>query len=263
MDICSLLIYHCNDDMSRLKWSDVSCLISVKLGSTYLRLKRMTNTDKFEEEKDLIRMHLSKYTRKAFDLLPRLDSPYILDIGCGSGASTMELAELSNGCIVALDIDEHALNRLDAKIKKAGLSHRVSTLRCSMADMNFPDESFDIIWSEGSIYVVGFENGLRAWSRFLRINRFLAVHDETGNLDEKLEQISSCGYDLIDYFILDLDVWWTEYCIPLQKLIDEMRPRCAGELKALALLNENQNDIDMFSVHPELYHSTFFIMRKR
>jgi ubiquinone/menaquinone biosynthesis C-methylase UbiE len=235
----------------------------VKLGSADLRLMLMTNADKFEEEKDLIRAHLSKFIRKAFDLLPRLDSPYILDIGCGSGASTMELAELCNGRIVALDIDEHALNRLDAKIKKAGLSHRVSTLRRSMVDMNFPDETFDIIWSEGSIYVVGFENGLRGWSRFLRINGFLVVHDETGNLEVKLKQIPSCGYDLVDYFILDQDVWWTEYCVPLQKLIDEMRPRCAGEPKALALLDENQREIDMFSVHPELYHSTFFIMRKR
>jgi len=223
----------------------------------------MTNADKFEEGKDLIRAHLSKFTRKAFGLLPRLDSPYILDIGCGSGTSTMELTELCNGRIVALDIDEHALNRLDAKIKNAGLSHRISTLQCSMMDMNFPDESFDIIWSEGSIYVVGFENGLRGWSRFLRISGFLAVHDETGNLDEKLEQIKSCGYDLIDYFMLDQDVWWTEYCVPLQKLINETRPRCAGEPKALVLLDENQKEIDMFSVHPELYHSTFFVMRKR
>ncbi len=223
----------------------------------------MTNADKLEEEKDLIRAHLSKFTRKAFDLFPRLDSPYILDIGCGSGTSTMELAELCNGCMVALDIDEHALDRLDAKIKKAGLSQRVRTLRCSMLDMDFPDESFDIIWSEGSIYVVGFENGLRGWSRFLRINGFLVVHDETGNLDDKLKLISSCGYDLISYFTLDQEVWWNEYCVPLQKLIDEMRPECAGEPETLALLDQNTQEIDMFRIYPERFHSTFFIMRKK
>jgi len=113
----------------------------------------MANAEKFEAGKDLVRARLCKFTRKAFQLLPRLYSPYILDVGCGSGVSIMELAKLRNCRIVALDVDEHALNRLDAKIKKAGLSHRVSTLKCSMLDMKFPNDSFDIIWAEGSIYI--------------------------------------------------------------------------------------------------------------
>jgi len=223
----------------------------------------MTNVEKFETGKDRVRARLLKFTRKAFQLLPRRDSPFILDVGCGSGVSTMELAKLCDGRIVALDIDEHAVDRLDAKIKKAGLSHRIKTLKRSMMDMDFPEQSFDIIWSEGSIYVVGFENGLREWARFLKPKGFLIVHDETGNLDEKLRKISSCGYDLIDYFILDQVVWWNEYCVPLQKLINEMRPRCAGDSKTLVLIDQNQREIDMFKVTPEQYHSTCFIMRKR
>ena len=223
----------------------------------------MTKVQELEYRKDLVRARLCKFTRRAFLLLPKLDSPYILDVGCGSGVSTMELAELCNGRIVALDIDEHALNRLDARIKKAGLSHRMRTLKRSMLDMDFPEQSFDIIWSEGSIYVVGFEKGLREWSRFLKPKGFLMVHDETGTIDEKLKLIASCGYDLIDYFILDQDVWWNEYCVPLQKLIDEMRPRYAGDSKTLVLINQNQREIDMFKVTPEKYHSTCFIMRKR
>ena len=222
----------------------------------------MTNVEKFEAKRDRVRARLLKFSRKAFQLLPRLDSPSILDVGCGSGVSTIELAKLCNGRIIALDIDEHAVDRLDAKIKKAGLSHRIKTLKRSMVDMNFPEQSFDIIWSEGSIYVVGFENGLREWARFLKPNGFLVVHDETGNTEEKLKLIASCGYDLIDYYILDQDVWWADYCVPLQKLIDEMRPHCAGDSGALALIDQNQREIDMFKVAPERYHSTFFIIRK-
>lgn len=223
----------------------------------------MTHAEKFEAGKDGVRARLLKFTRKAFQLLPRLDSPSILDVGCGSGVSTIELAKLCNGRIIALDIDEHALDRLDAKIKKAGLSRRMRTFKRSMVDMDFPEESFDIIWSEGSIYVVGFENGLREWARFLKPNGFLVVHDETGSVDEKLKLIPSCGCVLIDYFILDQDLWWNEYCVPLQKLIDEMRPQCYSDPDALTLLDQNQKEIDMFKVYPERYHSTCFIMRKR
>ncbi|GAA0284126.1 hypothetical protein GCM10009527_095290 [Actinomadura nitritigenes] len=31
----------------------------------------------------------------------------------------------------------------------------VPTLRASMADLPFPDESFDLIWAEGSVYIIG------------------------------------------------------------------------------------------------------------
>ena len=223
----------------------------------------MKDVEKFEARKDLVRARLCKYTKKAFQLLPKMDRLSILDVGCGSGVSTMELAKLCDGWIVALDIDEHALDRLDAKIQKAGFSHRMKTLKRSMMDMDFPEQSFDIIWSEGSIYAVGFENGLRQWARFLKPKGFLVVHDETGNLQEKLKLIASCGFDLVDYFILDQDVWWNEYCVPLQKLIDEVRPRCAGDPEVLALIDRNQREIDMFKVTPQSYHSTYFIMRKR
>jgi ubiquinone/menaquinone biosynthesis C-methylase UbiE len=223
----------------------------------------MTNEEKFEAGKDLVRARLCKFSRKAFQLLPKLDSPSILDVGCGSGVVTIELSKLCNGRIVALDIDEHALDRLDTKIKKARLSHRVSTLKRSMLDMDFANERFDIIWAEGSIHVVGFEKGLREWSWFLKPKGFLVVHDETSNIEGKLKLIASGGYDLIDYFMLDQDVWWTEYCVPLQKMIDEMQPECASEPEALALLYQNQQEIDTFKISPERYHSTFFIMGKR
>jgi len=116
---------------------------------------------RFQLRKDRIRKHLLKYTRKAFRMLPKLDKHHILDVGCGSGIPTMELARLSNGQIIGLDINQPLLDRLTRKIEKAGLSDRAKTLKCSMFDMDFLDESFDIIWAEGSISVIGFERGLK------------------------------------------------------------------------------------------------------
>lgn len=43
------------------------------------------------------------YTRRAFEMLPKLDKPRILDIGCGPGGPTMELARLSGGSVIGLD----------------------------------------------------------------------------------------------------------------------------------------------------------------
>ena len=217
----------------------------------------------FQMDKDLIREGLNKYTRKAFHMLPELDKPRILDVGCGSGVPTMELASLSNGQIMGLDINQLLLDRLTRKIEKAGLSDRIKTLKCSMLDMDFPDGRFDIIWAEGSISIIGFKKGLEEWRRFLRPNGFLVVHDEIGNITEKLGHISSCGYELLEYFTLDEDIWWIEYFGPLEKQINEIRAKHASDSKALMALDDGQREIDMFKENPGLNCSVFFVMRKK
>jgi len=92
----------------------------------------MTRETILQTDKDMLRDSLSKYTRKAFHMLPELDKPHILDVGCGSGVPTMELTRLSNGQITGLDINQPLLDRLTRKVEKAGLSDRVKTMNCSI-----------------------------------------------------------------------------------------------------------------------------------
>ncbi|KPJ70547.1 hypothetical protein AMJ52_09785, partial [candidate division TA06 bacterium DG_78] len=110
---------------------------------------------------DQFREKFNKYTRKAFEVLPRLEKPCILDIGCGSGVPTIELARLSDGQIIGVDIDQSRLDTFTKKIDTAGLTKRIKTIQCSMLDMKFSDESFDIIWAEGVIAIIDFERGLK------------------------------------------------------------------------------------------------------
>ena len=141
----------------------------------------MTGEERYHAFKDRLRERLLKYLRKAYRALPLMDRPRILDIGCGSGVPTIELARLSGGQVIGLDIDGPLVERLNKRIKKAGFSDRVTALKCSMFELDFPAESFDIIWSEGSIFAIGFERGLREWRRLLKPGGFLVVYDEEGN----------------------------------------------------------------------------------
>jgi ubiquinone/menaquinone biosynthesis C-methylase UbiE len=224
-------------------------------------LELITEDPLSELREDDLRASLSKYTRKAFRLLPRLVKPRILDIGCGSGVPTIELARLSEGQIIALDIDESALDKLNKKIEEEGLGDRVKPVKCSMFEMDFPDESFDVIWAEGSISRIGFENGLREWRRLLKPKGCLVIHDAITNIKKKLEVIPSCGYDLLGYFVLREDVWWIDYYGPLEKRVQELSAKYDEDPEILRVLDKKRDEIEMVKKNPRDYSSVFFVMR--
>lgn len=218
--------------------------------------------EELQAYKELLREGLVNYTRKAFRTLPQIDKPRILDIGCGSGVPTMELAELSDGEIIAIDTSQTALDRLASKIEKAGLAARVKAEKCSMLNMDFPDGSFDIIWAEGSIGVVGFEKGVKEWRRLIKTGGFLVVHDDLGDLAEKRKQISHCGYELINHFVLSEDIWWNKYYAPLEKKLNEIWTKSKSNRGTIPALNDDQSEIDTFKRDPKRYRSVFLIMKK-
>ena len=223
------------------------------------------------------------FTRRAFRMIPRLNRPRILDVGCGEGGPTLELARLSGGEVVGLDIHQPSLERLRRRIDEAGLVDRVRAVVCSMLEMDFPDETFDIIWSEGSIHIVGFEKGLREWRRFVKPAGVVVVHDGTrpqGKLPQELRErwqgayqniktareymdsVATQGFVLVGHFRVPGDVWWNEYFVPLRERIRVLRERHAGDAQACAVLDREEAEVALFRRYPDWYDSAFFVMQK-
>jgi ubiquinone/menaquinone biosynthesis C-methylase UbiE len=225
----------------------------------------------------------NQYTRQAFYMLPEMDNPRILDIGCGPGGPTMELARLTQGEVIGIDIHQPYLDQLTKKIRDAGLSDRVHAVNCSMFDMRFPDESFDIVWAEGSIYIIGFERGLAEWRRLIKPKGFLAVHEMTWLRADPPQEISAywkefypeiktvaenrriimkSGYTILGQFTLPEDAWWIEYYNPLEERINSLRGKYIDDSEALAILDNEQREIDMYKKYYQWYGSVFFVMQK-
>lgn len=245
----------------------------------------MNNDIFFEIHQDLPREGPggNAYTRKAFKMLPKLDKPKILDIGCGPGMQTMELARLSNGQVIGLDNHQPFLDELNKRIETAGIGARVKALNGSMFDLNFPDERFNIIWAEGSIYIIGFERGLKEWRRLIRPDGFLAVTEATWlqekppqeifdywqacypaitSIQENLKLIENCGYKPIGHFALPDDAWWDEYYRPLEQRIQILQLKYKNNQKAIELLDSEIQEQDMFRKYSKWYGYVFYIMQK-
>jgi ubiquinone/menaquinone biosynthesis C-methylase UbiE len=223
------------------------------------------------------------YTRRAYEMLPPLDKPRILDIGCGSGAPTLEIARLSAGTVTALDVHQPYLDELDRRAAAAGLADRITTLNGSMLDMDFPDESFELLWSEGSIFIIGFDKGLEEFKRLIPPGGFFAVHDIAWlrpdpppelleywttaypvmrEISGNLAAIESAGYELLGHFPLPDDAWWDEYYEPLQQRLPELRAKYADNPDAQAMLDESEKEIEIYRDYIGWYGSVFYILRK-
>lgn len=223
------------------------------------------------------------FLRKAFGLLPRRDRPRILDVGCGRGEPTLELARLSGGDVVGIDIERQALEELEAAAARAGLSDRVRVKRCSMVEIDFEDGAFDVVWAEASIHAMGFEQGLRAWRRLLAPDGHLVVHEVAWlRPDPPLElaihwesrfpgirtvegwaaEIPGLGYGLLQAFALPEGFWWDNYFRLLEPRIETLRRTCEGDREALAALDAQQREVDLQRRHGAWFGSAYWIMRK-
>jgi SAM-dependent methyltransferase len=119
------------------------------------------------------------------------DDLTIADLGCGTGASTRVLANGCGGRIVAGDVVPAFLERLADWAEAAGLADRIETCAASFDALPLAEGSFDVVWSEGAIYNLGFQAGLTAWRSLLRPGGVLVVSELTWLTSSRPEAIET------------------------------------------------------------------------
>jgi len=222
-------------------------------------------------------------TARALELCQGLPPrPDILDVGCGAGLQTLELARRTDGQITGVDSHPAFLERLDAAARRQGLSDRVHTVQASMRALPFPEASFDLIWSEGAIFVMGFDNGLRAWRKLLRPGGCLALTDGVWlrpdppepcrtlwagypgirDVPSNLAAAADAGYHTLGWFILPESSWRDAYLTPLGLRLERFRVDYAANPEALALADELQTEIEVYDRYSAWYGYLFLVLRR-
>ena len=74
-----------------------------------------------------------------------------------------------------MDYYRQYLDALTKSAAAAGLADRITTVEADMAALDFEPATFDLIWSEGAAYIMGFDNALRSWKPLLKPTGWLAV----------------------------------------------------------------------------------------
>ena len=71
------------------------------------------------------------------------------------------------------------LDVLKARTSAAGVADKIGTLENSIGDLPFAPGEFDVLWSEGAIYTIGFAEGVGEWRRYLKPGGILVVSEIT------------------------------------------------------------------------------------
>jgi len=221
----------------------------------------------------------------AFEKLPALPTrPKILDVGCGSGSQSLELARLTHGEITAVDFHQPYLDELEKKAALAGLSEHITTVCTSMENLGFPAASFDLIWSEGAVYIIGFEEGLRAWRPLLKGGGCLVVSEiswicpnpaeeikafwesqypKMGSIEQNISLVEGCGYQLLGHFTLPRSCWWGTYYRPLEGRFSWFQEKYGGNPEALQVLEMTRREIELFRKYSDCYGYEFYIVQSQ
>lgn len=215
--------------------------------------------------------------------LPTDQNLKVADIGCGSGGQTILLAKILNGQITAVDLFPEFLKELDEKSQNLGLKDKIVTLEKSMDDLPFKKEEFDLIWSEGAIYNIGFENGLKKWKDYLKTGGYLAVSEitwitqtrpeeieefwkseypEIDVASNKIKQLENNGYTLVGYFYLSPNSWIETYYKPMQARFENFLKRNNNSELAKKVVEDHQAEIDLFLKFKDYYSYGFYIAKK-
>ncbi len=223
-------------------------------------------------------------TRRAFEMMKALPAqPEILDVACGPGMQTMELARLSKGHITALDFHPPFLKEVERRVAQAGIDDRVKTIHASMMEMPLDDGRFDAIWCEGAMYIMGPRAALTAWKRFLAPHGYVAFTepcfltdtppDEVmklwindypgmGTINSTKVIIDETGYELMGHFTIPDSAWWDDYYTPQEARLKMLREKYRNVPDKLAHIEETQKEIDMHRKYSQYYGYVFFVAQR-
>lgn len=224
-------------------------------------------------------------TKKAIELagIDRNVPLKIADIGCGTGASTLTLACLLNAKITAIDFLQDFIDVLANRAQRKGVDEKITPLCASMEQLPFEDEEFDVIWSEGAIYNIGFEKGIADWKRYLKPGGLLIASEitwltnsrpselqdhwdneypEIDTASAKIKVLENRGYTPIGYFVLPEHCWLDNYYEPMRKNFDGFLSRNGNSEAARAIVDAERYEIELYEKYKAYFSYGVYIAKK-
>ena len=216
--------------------------------------------------------------------LQLVESPFVLDLGCGNGAQTSVLTKsLTSAFITAVDLYYPYLDFMRSRCNPvSGFAGKTAPCQASMLQLPFKPGSFDLVWSEGAIYVAGFREGLDLCHNLLRRQGFFALTEVTWLTSDRPQEVTDfwqneypaictieecrlmiqeAGFRLISDFILPEYSWYDNFYLPARTIIGSEMAKTRDQSE-IDFLSNMTMEIDTYDKYKPYYGYVFFIMQR-
>ena len=107
-----------------------------------------------------------------------LGSRRVLDIGCGIGGPAFVLVSKYGARVTGIDIEPQLIEKARVRAERLGLSANCEFVKVDPGPMQFPDDSFDVVFSAGVIMTIDNQEEVLAEAlRVLKPGGTLTVYD--------------------------------------------------------------------------------------
>ncbi len=105
---------------------------------------------------------------------------YVLDVGCGAGATPAYLAKEVGCRVVAVDIREEMIALATARVERDGVADRVKLRLADARDLPFADATFDAVMVESVTSFIGDKpQAVRQFARVTRPGGYVGLNEDT------------------------------------------------------------------------------------
>ena len=129
-------------------------------------MKEKMSTQDWERKLKQQSEESAEYRHRLYERVDLKNKDEILDIGCGTGAILRDMAEITNGRITGVDIDEE---KLEIARNYTDDLDNVKIMNGDMADLPFDDNSFDLVTFH--IVLVYVKDQRRAMEECVRVTK--------------------------------------------------------------------------------------------
>lgn len=98
---------------------------------------------------------------------PRAKGAQVLEFGCGDSSYAVKLNQWG-GNVTAIDISDEAIEETRKAVTEAGFLNATTLLRMNAEDLEFPDESFDLVIGRAILHHLDLEKSYAAIARVLK-----------------------------------------------------------------------------------------------
>ncbi|MGY3572012.1 MerR family transcriptional regulator [Vibrio paucivorans] len=222
-------------------------------------------------------------TLNALEALGIKSDLHLLEIGCGKGLATQVLADNllvpnKGAKITAIDNEQSALDRLTERFEQQGIQAQLSTECASMTDLPFAKSSFNVIWAEGSAYIMGVQKALQQWKPLLKEQGYIVLSDMVWKVDSpsadsvefwnkeypdiqtvpaRLKQMEKAGYRVVEHFAQSEQAWLNYYA-PLKQRITELEQEMSGSVA----FKDIKHEVELCTQHANEFGYHMFVLEK-